>query len=186
MDAPNEMIEVGLDAKSNQTTIVVGNDRGSVQCVIVVKSNLLKPKPAANPFQSLRSTLSNTSAAPTTRRRSMRSDLLRPVSPMPQRSSVFEGRRGERDQPPTNRGRDFNRDSGTLMSRVSSHGHYKQRSTNFRMGSESSMQRTCLQPMSENKIYTYRNTTYSRRVKAAKPNRSKLQGIDSVVMIADV
>ena len=182
------MIEVGLDANSNQVTIVVGNDRGSVQCVIVLKSNFTKQRrgDSSNPFQSLRSTLSNTSAAPTTRRRNMRSDLLRPVSPMSQRSSLFEGRRGERDQPPTNRGREFNRTSSVSMSRVSSHGHYKQRLTNLQVGSESSIRRTCLQPMPENRIYTYRNATCSNRVKAAKPPRSKFQGVDSVVMIADV
>lgn len=211
---PHETIEVGLDTESNQITIVVGTDLDGVQSVVVVNPHEQKNRkfkhPLSNPKKSNSGAISHMKAlksfaAPI---RASRSDLLRPDSPMPDRSSVFEGRRGgEREQPPqpesasnaaTNgRGRDSFR--GRSKSQVTQRGSVvassvgsrvtlrKQSSTHSidTQGTKGSIRRkylSRLHSMDETKTQHYKSRRQSNFISGSFWNHK----VGAVVMVADV
>ncbi|CAB9530379.1 expressed unknown protein [Seminavis robusta] len=106
---PHEEIEVGLDAKADQITIVVGTDQNTVQSVVVLKSGFTTKKKKPNRLlwnRRSRSTSRFSDSSLPSLNPPPRSELLRPDSPVSLRASVFDGR--QRDQPL--RGRDAVRD----------------------------------------------------------------------------
>ena len=112
MDVPHETIEIGLDAKSHQITIVVGSDTSSngletqdVQSVVILHDFSSSPRKGQRWTQrdrsvsrssrrssdSARQASSSSKSKLSTPAITMRSDLLRPESPMPHRSSPSHG-----------------------------------------------------------------------------------------------
>jgi hypothetical protein len=204
MGSTNERIEVGLDPQGERVTIVVGNENNSilaVQSVVVLKADFIIKK--KHPWslgerksmfrRRSNSNLSNSSPAPP-RYRNLRSDLLRPESPKPERPS---SRRGERDQPPISRGRDLSRSDRSVSSRSSRHSHQgnsRRRpsmngsvsSKNSRQALEnnSSSQRTDLAPMQETNTLK-KNVSGKRRLISYRP-QFRNHRVDPVLMVADV
>jgi hypothetical protein len=118
MEEPYEKIEVGLDSRTDQITIVVGTDQNTVQSVVVLKSEWKQH--SKNRLQLWSRTQKRSpslgqqlaSLKDTTR---FRSELLRPNSPISLRSIVAEGR-----------GRDSARDDHNTLRR--SHRQHQGRS----------------------------------------------------------
>lgn len=205
MEVPIEQIEVSFDAQVDQITIVVGNESNSVQSVVVLSSNFTKKRLLWNRVQSASkysrrpsSHLNNTgsSRAPPTRKDSMRSELLRPDSPpaQRQRSSAFDGRRGERDQPPGGRGRESLRSDRSVGSH---HSHQRQngRQPSLRGISKESrfhrrMDRSSsyikdMPPTEKCKANNKKSNKKRTTVKSFRP-KFRNNRVDPIVLVADV
>lgn len=191
MDTPNEAIEINLEP--HYVTIVSSIER-VVQSVVVVQSDVASmpspPKSARSRRGSKRchaERFSEDTNLTSTFDAHLRSELLRPDSPLPERSSVFEGRRGGdmREQPPgrASRGREARisreRSIGKAIYRNSSFTSSRTRPTRRLSKSDRYDSFSSLPTMEEGKTYLCNS---NKRIFGSFRNRK----VGSVVMLADV